>query len=118
MSNQDNEDHLIIQGITHTNKKFRPSDWIERIATLWAQFGGDRRLRYSPALYPCVVDGVKSLVIAKELQQQDPVMYEFVMQFAQHNDLRVLECRRREPCPPSAEHRKEPWDYRAFEKTA
>lgn len=118
MSNEDSEDRLIIQGITHNNKKFRPSDWIERIATLWAQFGEDRRLRYSSALYPCVVGGVKSLVVAKGLQEQDPVMFDFVMQFARQNDLRVMECRRREPCPPNTEQRKEPWDYRLFEKSA
>jgi len=118
MADEDSEDRLIIQGITTNNKKFRPSDWIERIATLWAQFGQDRRLRYSPALYPCVIEGVNSLVVAKGLQHQDPIMYDFVMQFARQNDLRVIECRRREPCPPAAEQRKEAWDYRLFEKSA
>src|SRR3569832_1382699 len=112
MADEDSEDRLIIQGITTNNKKFRPSDWIERIATLWAQFGQDRRLRYSPALYPCVSEGVNSLVVAKGLQHQDPIMFDFVMQFARQNDLRVIECRRREPCPPAAEQRKEAWGGR------
>lgn len=117
MASEDSEDHLIIRGITLNDKKFRPGDWTERIATLWADFGQDRRLRYSPALYPCVIDGTKCLVVAKGLQQQDPVMYDFVLQFAAQNKLRVQECRRREPCPPTAEQRNDAWDYRFFEKT-
>lgn len=117
MSSEDSEGRIVIQGITNNDKKFRPGDWIERIAALWAEFGQDRRLRYSPMLYPCVVDGVKSLVVAKGLQQKDSNMYNYVMQFATHNNLRVLECRRREPCPPTDEKRDENWDYRLFEKT-
>lgn len=117
MSNEDSEDHIVIQGITNNNKKFRPGDWIERIAALWAEFGKDRRLRYSPMLYPCVIDGVKSLVVAKDLQHKDTTMYEYVMQFAKQNNLRVLECRRHQPCHPAAEKRRGEWDYRLFEKT-
>src|SRR3569832_452725 len=113
-ADEDREDRLIIQGITTNNKNFRPSDWKERIATLWAHFGQDRRLRYSPALFPCVNEGVNSLVVAKGLQHQDPIMNDFVKQFARQNDLRVIECRRREPCPPAAEQRMVVWVFRLF----
>src|SRR3569832_1793886 len=116
MADEDSEDRLIIQGITTNNKKFRPSDWIERIATLWAQFGQARRLRYSHALSTCVIEGVNSLEVAKGLQHQEPNMYDFVMLFAHQNNLRVIECRRRKPCPPAAEQRKDACDYRLFEE--
>lgn len=117
MPSEDRQDRLIIESVTLNDKKFRPGDWIERIATLWAEFGRDRRLRYSPALYPCMIGGAKCLVVARALQQQDPRMFEFVLQFASQNQLRVQEDRRGELQAPTTEQRSEAWDYRYFEKT-
>lgn len=116
MPSEDDEGRLIIEGVTRNDKKFRPSDWIERIATLWAEFGKDRRLRYSPALYPCVIGGANCLVVAKGLQQQDPAMYDFVMQFALQNNLRVQEDRRNTVQAAPVEQRTEAWNYQLFEK--
>jgi len=116
MPSEEDEGRLIIEGVTRNDKKFRPSDWIERIATLWAEFGKDRRLRYSPALYPCVIGGANCLVVAKGLQQQDPAMYDFVMQFALQNNLRVQEDRRSTLQAAPVEQRTEAWNYQLFEK--
>ena len=40
-------EQLIIQGISVDNKRFRPSDWVERISASMAVFGRDHKLRYS-----------------------------------------------------------------------
>ena len=116
MPSEDDEGRLIIEGVTRNDKKFRPSDWTERIATLWAEFGKDRRLRYSPALYPCVIGGANCLVVAKGLQQQDPAMYDFVLQFAAQNNLRVQQDRRGTLQTVPLDQRTAPWDYGLFEK--
>ncbi len=116
MHREDRQDRLIIEGVTLGNKQFRPADWIERIATLWAEYGRDRRLRYSPALYPCMISGAKCLVVARDLQRQDPQMFDFVLQFAEQNQLRVQEDRRDQLQTTPADQRCETWNYRFFEK--
>ncbi len=117
MPSEDQQDRLIIESVTLNDKKFRPGDWIERIATLWAEFGRDRRLRYSPALYPCMIGGAKCLVVARDLQRQDPRMFDFVLDFAAQNQLRVQEDRRGELQTTPEDQRNEPWDYHYFGKT-
>lgn len=39
---------FVIIGLTRSGKRFRPSDWAERLAGVMAQFGGEPPVRYSP----------------------------------------------------------------------
>ncbi len=107
---------IIIEGIQTDNRKFRPSDWIERIASNWATFGADHRLRYSPAVYPCIIDGEKCLVVAKDLREKNPEGFESVLQFARANKLRTHEDRRDTPKSAAAEEdrRNGGWNYSFF----
>lgn len=88
------QEKWVIRGVTEEGSKLRPSDWIERISSTLASFGSDQRLQYSKAVAPCIIDGEKCLVVARNLKTINPVAYEFIMGFAKSNQLCIVEDRR------------------------
>lgn len=88
------DEKWIIRGVTEEGKKLRPGDWIERISSTLASFGTDQRLQYSSAVAPCMIDGEKCLVVARNLNKINPEAYDFVMGFAKSNQLSIKEDRR------------------------
>lgn len=88
------DEKWIIRGVTEEGKKLRPGDWIERISSTLASFGTDQRLQYSSAVAPCMIDGEKCLVVARNLNKINPKAYDFVMGFAKSNQLSIKEDRR------------------------
>ena len=88
------KENWVIRGVTEEGKKLRPSDWIERISSTLASFGTDQRLQYSDAVAPCMIDGEKCLVVARNLNDLNPDAYEFVMGFAKSSQLCIREDRR------------------------
>lgn len=105
------DERLIIEGVNEDNKVFRPSDWVERISDHLASFGTDHRLRYSRAVRPCMIDGRKCLVVAKNLRENDPRFYDYVLKFARDNRLRIQEDRRYRPAAVQEQRRLEARDY-------
>ena len=99
-------DVMVIRGVREDGRKFRPSDWIERISATLATFGSDGRLSYSRAAQPCIVDGEKCLVVQRGLAVTDPRAYEFIMEFARSNGLCIIEDRRRENRPVAHDRRR------------
>lgn len=91
-SNQPPSKHktLLIQGLTVSGGRFRPSDWVERICSLMAVFRGGR-LQYSSMLYPVLVNGVKCVHVDSRLEQEQPEMHKQVMYFAKSNGLNIIE---------------------------
>lgn len=104
-------EQLIIQGISVDNKRFRPSDWVERISASMAVFGRDHKLRYSNYVQPCVIDGLRCIIVAENLSISNPEAYDFIMGFAHANRLCISEDRRHQPEPVENERRNQPWDY-------
>ena len=88
------EGYLVITGVQENGKKFRPSDWIERLSSTLASFQVDHRLRYSSGVQPCVIEGENCLVVARWLETANPAAYDYVMGFARANQLRVQMDRR------------------------
>lgn len=86
MENQE----IIIQGITLAGKQFRPSDWVDRMCSTYATFGGDKKLRYSPYLKPKLVNNVRSLSVDMKLKEVNPEGFEQLIQFAKENQLSVI----------------------------
>jgi len=87
---------VFIQGITRDGRTFRPSDWAERLAGVMSSFrpGGARpgsHLNYSPWCIPTVIEGVKCVIVNRELRDHEPMAWDFVLNFAKDNDLRVSE---------------------------
>lgn len=88
MTNQPEE--IFIQSLTREGKRFRPSDWVDRICSSYATFGDDRKLRYSPYLKPEMIDGIRCLAVDMQLKITNPDGFEELMQFAEENQLNIL----------------------------
>jgi len=88
---QSNVKKIIIEGQTHAGRKFRPSDWAERMSGALSTFGRDHRIRYSPLLQPLTINGVKCVALDPKLRDQHPEMYSYIMGWANGNDLVVSE---------------------------
>jgi hypothetical protein len=82
---------LVIESVREDGNKFRPSDWIERISAMMANFGPDRRLHYASSVHPGMIDGTKCLMVDRLLEQENPEIFQHIMDFAQSNTLRVRE---------------------------
>ena len=88
------DDRVVIQSLKEDGSRLRPSDWIERISSILANFGDDNRLQYSNSVKPCIIKGQKCLVVARCLSDSNPEVYNFIMAFAKSNQLVVQEDRR------------------------
>ena len=78
---------IVIEGITEEGKRFRPSDWAERMSGTLASFN-NRRIHYSPLLQPSVnTDGYKCVILDPELKQSNPTLYQSILDFAKNNNL-------------------------------
>jgi len=82
---------IIIEGITENGKKFRPSDWAERMSGALSTFGRDQRIQYSPMLQPMTVNGIKCISVDPELKDLHPEMYNYIMNWVNNNHLKVSE---------------------------
>lgn len=89
-----------IQGITSSGKRFRPSDWSERLAGVMSSFGPkapmnargpNAYLRYSLYVRPTMIGDLKCVVLDSRLKEIEPMAFDFVMNFAKDNDLVVTE---------------------------
>lgn len=83
------KEEIVIEGVREDGRHFRPSDWIERLGTVNASFGPDHRLRYDPNVQPCMVEGQKCLVVNRDLEQDNPALYFYLIDFARDNHLRM-----------------------------
>ena len=82
---------IIIEGITHEGKPFRPSDWVDRMCSTFATFGVNRKLRYSPYLRPEMFNGVRCLAVDMKLKATNPEGFEQLMHFVGENQLNVFD---------------------------
>jgi len=89
---------LSILGLTRQGRRFRPSDWAERLAGALSSFrpGGAQaglgaHIGYSPYCVPRVIDNVKCVIVSQALRGLEPMAWDFVMNFARDNDLQVSE---------------------------
>ena len=85
-----------IQGITREGKPFRPSDWAERLAGALSSFqpagaGPNAHIGYSPYCVPRLIDNVKNVIVDERLKALEPMVWDFVMNFARDNELVVVE---------------------------
>jgi hypothetical protein len=87
-----------IQGITADGRTFRPSDWAERLAGAMASFrprgsqgGIGAYIGYSPFCVPQSHGAMKCVLVSEELRDIEPMAWDFVMDFARDNGLRLVE---------------------------
>jgi hypothetical protein len=82
------ESGIIITGITEQGNKFRPSNWLERLASCFASFQ-NQKLHYNEMVKPIMHGGKKRLFLANRFSQLNPQGFQFVMDFAVRNHLQV-----------------------------
>ena len=82
---------FIIVGLTSDGRKFRPSDWAERLCGVLSAFGAEKRMTYSPYVGPGYYNGEKAVFVDGTLYDVEPMAYRFVMSFAVDNDLQLIE---------------------------
>ena len=85
---------FVILGLTRDGKPFRPTDWAERLAGVMSQFrpGGAQRgshLGYSPWCVPSLREGVKCVVVQRDLRDSEVLAWDFCVNFAKDNNLQV-----------------------------
>ena len=81
---------FIIVGVTKQGKKFRPSDWAERLCGVMSAFGAERKMKYSPYVGPGDYLGDKAVFVDGRLSEVEPMAYRFMLNFAQDNDLQSV----------------------------
>ncbi len=81
---------IIIEGVTESGERFRPSDWAERLSGR-AAHTQHRRLVYSPMLQPSYKDGSKCVILDMALEKSNPKLYHSILAFAKLNRLKMWE---------------------------
>jgi len=81
---------IIIEGQTKEGRKFRPSDWAERMSGVLSTFGKDHRIHYSTKLQPLSINGIKCVALNASLKDEHPELFNHVMDFATINKLNVI----------------------------
>jgi hypothetical protein len=87
---------FFIQGITKSGRKFRPSDWSERLCGVMSGFGPKAKgpnayMQYSIYVRPTMMDDIKVVILDSRLRDIEPMAFDFVLNFAKDNDLVVSE---------------------------
>lgn len=82
-------ERIIIKGVTEDGRRFRPSDWAQRLTTAVASTGPGRRIVFHPRVKMAIIDGINCVVVDKALQEEDPRIYDFLINFARTNHLEM-----------------------------
>lgn len=89
---------FFIHGVTVHGKRFRPSDWAERLCGVLACYrlggiraGRDALIGYSPYVRPVTVAGMNCVVVDERLGEVEKMALSFVLNFARDNELVVTE---------------------------
>lgn len=81
----------VLWGITTGGRRFRPSDWADRLAGLTAVFGLSGRIAYSSLVRPMTIAGVRAVIVGGALASLEPRLYHFLLQFAVDNELQRVD---------------------------
>jgi hypothetical protein len=80
--------HFIF-GLTQSGHKFRPSDWAERIAAVFASFDTSHRLRYDPMVMPVQYEGMPCLFVDSQFATINPAGCQYITEFVLGNHLQI-----------------------------
>lgn len=84
---------IVIKGVTNQGRTFRPSDWAQRLATAVGTLGADRRILFHPRVRVARREGLNCVVVDARLQDEDALLFDFLLGFAISNDLQVTDGR-------------------------
>lgn len=78
---------IIIRGVTRDGKRFRPSDWAERLYHATATYGADRRAIFPPFIRLVIKDEMKCIEVDCRMEEQNPMLLDFLIGFGRDNHL-------------------------------
>jgi len=78
---------ILLRGVTRDGRKFRPSDWAERLYYAVASYGPYRRITFNPMVTLRIEGGTKCIGIDPKLRGIDSLTFDFLVGFARSNDL-------------------------------
>ena len=81
---------VILLGLTNEGRKFRPSDWAERLCGAVATYDAGRRMISHPNVKLASHQAVKCVVIDSSLEEDDEMLFDFLMDFAEENNLQII----------------------------
>lgn len=84
----------LILGITPEGRTFRPSDWVERLCGALAGYDRTGRWVYSEYAQPVIHEGQMGIRLQGALQNINPIAYQFFMDFALTNRLKMSSTRK------------------------
>ncbi|MBL8497595.1 DUF3579 domain-containing protein [Nitrosomonas sp. JL21] len=84
----------LILGVTPEGRTFRPSDWVERLCGILAHYDRTGRWVYSEYAQPVIHEGQMGIRLQGALQNIDPIAYQFLMDFALNNRLKMSSTRK------------------------
>lgn len=86
---------FLILGVTGDGRRFRPSDWADRLCGVMSSFRprgmAADHLTYSPYVQPSFHEGAKCVRVDGRIHAIEPMAYDFLRKFAADNDLVVDE---------------------------
>jgi|GEM_PF-2743209 len=82
-------DPITLLGKTLDGQKFRPSDWAQRLAVAVSTVGPKKQIINHPRVHMAVKNGVPAVVIDPVLEQENKMMFEFLINFGKSNNLQI-----------------------------
>ena len=82
---------ILILGETTDGRRFRPSDWAERVAGCCALFSSNKRLKWHELLQPKYIENKKCLELNTRLHAIEPRAWVYVLEFVMSNRLKLSE---------------------------
>jgi len=92
----------IIYGRTQLGQVFRPSDWADRLCSVFSHYDpvmATRRIKhgahaagYSRYLMPTLVNDIRSVILDDKIGTVEPQALDFVLNFASDNNLVIELC--------------------------
>lgn len=82
-------DPIILFGKTIAGQKFRPSDWAQRLTVAVSTVGPKKKIISHPRVHMAVKDGLPAVVIDPILEQENKMMFDFLVNFGKANCLLI-----------------------------
>jgi hypothetical protein len=82
---------IVLRGVTREGKRFRPSDWAERLYHATATYGTDRRAVFPPFIRLVIKDELKCIEVDRRMEEQNPMLFDFLIGFGRDNHLAMTD---------------------------
>lgn len=80
-------DPIILFGKTICGQKFRPSDWAQRLTVAVSSVGPKKKIISHPRVHMAIKEGLPAVVIDPILEQENKMMFDFLLNFGKSNKL-------------------------------